>query len=489
MPDTQLSTGYGTGGTHSSARRSNADGGFEVAARLPLNRHHSFASSFPLVRVVRTSVVLIAALASLALIEVHHSATRLTSAAGGAVAPPPGTYHLDRSFAGGVIEFPGWEETLTTVVRPDGSVLVLLRDLDQSGALLASGVAHLRADGSLDPTFAASGPSPGIARTGAWGVLTVRADGRFLVGTRAFLANGEVDHAFGADGWVGYDSELPTALTGTAVFESSTGQLMVVNDEPVSLGGCAVVPIDETGHPQEPTFTWQLCHDAVALRLPDGVLLAIHSPWPGSGTQFVRLRPNGSLDTSYGGGTGFVVVEESGALSHLTAAALVEDDVLLAYGGILSSTVVRVDQAGRLDPSFAGGGSALVNGLVDSILVQDGVINLGIGYTYELRAGMPHHPAVTRWTSSGELDTTLNPGGHVAGWFDLVDAGVEDFAFRAFLTADGSDLLMGTGIVPVGTGKASEVVQRAILVGLAPGPASLVAAAGTPAERLGVLEP
>lgn len=123
-----------------------------------------------------------------------------------------------------------------------------------------------------------------------------------------------------------------------------------------------IVTRGENGHPSEEVFVpWDM------VQLPDGKLrLAVQVVPPGAASTDDDLAPgvlglnaDGTLDTGFGGGDGFVQVES--VVGRFTNVALDADGKLLAVGlrtdGTKQRVFARMDAAdGNLDTSFSGDG-------------------------------------------------------------------------------------------------------------------------------------
>jgi len=138
---------------------------------------------------------------------------------------------------------------------------------------------------------------------------------------------------------------------------------------------------------------------------------------PSGGLALVRYEPDGSVDPSFGTGTG-TVLTPGGSAEALTQQA---DGKLLAAGSLGGNTflVVRYDSNGHLDPEF-GAGTGIVfkplpgpgsSGRFSAILQQaDGkIIAVGTA-TGTATSGGQSRFAVVRYDTDGSLDPTFGGG-------------------------------------------------------------------------------
>ncbi|VXC14391.1 hypothetical protein [Massilia sp. 9I] len=155
--------------------------------------------------------------------------------------------------------------------------------------------------------------------------------------------------------------------------------------------------------------------------LANGKLLSVRMLQQGDGspaqTILARHNADGSVDTSFGGGTGRVVLPTSGVVSNAAPVELADGKIMLAIstpGSNFDFRVMRVNADGSPDSSFGDGGSTIVNihsgsDLPTEILVQpDGkVIVAGWGNA----SVAPFFMVATRLNTDGSLDTSFGTGG------------------------------------------------------------------------------
>jgi uncharacterized delta-60 repeat protein len=287
-------------------------------------------------------------------------------------------------------------------------------------------VARFNVDGSLDTTFGTGGmvvTDLGSASDAAIAV-SVRADGRIVVagstrtGSTAsttdfallrYNANGSLDTTFGTLGKVKTD-------LGTRVRDQASAMTL----------------------------------------MPDGRIVVVGwSMVGGFDAQFAaaRYNVNGTLDTSFGAGNGFVVRPYADGTSQAKSVAVLSDGSLILAGTRTNFDTFDGDFAamhllanGTLDTTFGVAGWASVN-LLGSGDVAESVLVLGDGRLMlvgQTSTGDQQDIALVRLTSDGQLDTSFIDG---AGFVVTDIAGGVDWASAALLQADGKIVVAGYGMV------------------------------------------
>ncbi len=156
---------------------------------------------------------------------------------------------------------------------------------------------------------------------------------------------------------------------------------------------------------------------------PDGKLVVAterrqyHEDQPASELDFalVRYNPDGTLDTSFGSGTGYVATPISPYDDVISAIAIQPDGKLVvggysAYPESTELALVRYNADGSLDAGFGAGGilaTAPSGGdkQVNALAIQsDGQVTLAGAYR---EASVSEHFALARFNADGSLDTTF----------------------------------------------------------------------------------
>jgi uncharacterized delta-60 repeat protein len=264
-----------------------------------------------------------------------------------------------------------------------------------------SGVVRYNADGSLDTTFNAAGPQPGVILThGNLFDLAILPDGRILVAGDAevkgnqvgllqrFTADGAPDPTFGTNG-------VATHNFGRATKRDSLRSIALQADgKIVGVGNINVL---------EQNWGWGVA----------------------------RFNPNGSVDKSFdkdGWLTTTVVANER---AYVAAVAVQSDGRIVAAGDVLmgaptysDAAVVRYLPSGALDTSFGGTGKVTVDfspefggdtqssdDVSDVALQADGRV-VFVGQCYD--AGPSTVGLIGRLNPDGTLDNTFGGDGRVA---------------------------------------------------------------------------
>ncbi|HVL52977.1 MAG TPA: hypothetical protein VM344_01800, partial [Vitreimonas sp.] len=278
-----------------------------------------------------------------------------------------------------------------------------IRQSDRRGV-----AASTQTTGQLDPTFA-SGGRVEVDGLGDWDEeyghgLEVMRDGRILrTGDRSpallsvmrFTTDGRLDLSFGTAGWAIVSA--PGSASGSAVIEQPDGRLL-------------------------------LCGSLWATT-PDRMIVA-------------RLQPDGALDTTFGGGTGYVTHSTNAdtADTWLTQCRQQRDGRILLVGYQDAATrddivVKRLLADGTTDTSY-GGGDGIVTVPTQSVTMYN-----FFGYGAELDseerlmiAGNQWNATtsstefvVMRFTNTGVLDTTYAGGDGIYSWdFSSLDDRAQD---------------------------------------------------------------
>jgi len=196
---------------------------------------------------------------------------------------------------------------------------------------------------------------------------------------------------------------------------------------------------------------------------PDGKILVAGS-WDGGASDFAiaRFNVDGTLDTTFGGGTKGAGSGQAnytfglptfGGAEFATGMAIQADGkiVVVGYTDTIGSTaavggkdfaVIRLDSNGTLDTSFSGDGKFTLDfgyddRASDVIIQNDGKIVV-VGTRNQGEQLNYVDFAVVRLTSTGVLDTTFNATG-----FNLTTFGFHDYATGVALQSTGKIILGG----------------------------------------------
>src|SRR5262249_51630170 len=264
---------------------------------------------------------------------------------------------LDKSFGGSgkVTTDLGslYDEAFDVLVQPDGKVVAIGQVGSSSGRSLA--LVRYNADGSLDTSFGGS--------TSKGKVITSISKGSFDIGlATALQADGRIVVAGVTEPKSAPVSDLfLTRYNGAGSLDSSFGSggkvtqhfgswISVTGD----FGNGVDLAIDAGTGPLDPNAG----KIVVEAQLSDGTAV-------GGGAAVVRYNRNGSLDSSFGGGAGYVPLRALGGTT--TAAVAVQpdgrivvagDDASALFGG-WDISLARLTVNAPLDASFGAGGIAV----------------------------------------------------------------------------------------------------------------------------------
>jgi uncharacterized delta-60 repeat protein len=371
---------------------------------------------------------------------------------------------------------PGSDSAATVFAQADGKLLAGSDNLGQTDFT----VVRLNADGSLDSGFGEGGRTrldvPGVAGRTAF-VMQGAQGGVIVGGTSApagsychcelalakFFSDGRVDPSFGTRGVTRVQSASWEDIETAAVVEQGDGKLVVAatswsynwDDNLVgsivlfrfdsagvidsSFGAANRVDFDESGTSGvllDPSGGGAGSVAHWLTQQADGKLIAVG--YVGSDMAVLRLTADGVLDPSFDG-DGIVILPAGTADAASSGwGVAVQTDGRIVVGGtvyhlcdtddptcvnLTDAVLLRLNPDGSLDSTFGSGGRVTfdaggINTKVAAagvVLEPSGAIVVGGSTTW---AGGPRYGFLTRFTSTGELDTTFGAGGTT-----LIDAG------------------------------------------------------------------
>ncbi|MCB0035867.1 MAG: hypothetical protein KDE51_17670, partial [Anaerolineales bacterium] len=353
------------------------------------------------------------------------------------------------------------------------------------------------ADGDLDSNFSDDGrvTEDFIANTkDAIYDIALQADGKIVaVGvTRAdgrsdqdfalvrYLADGTPDPSFSGDGYVRTDFDRITANSDTAkgVVIQSNGNIVVAGE--VWSGSdydIGVARYDSSGQ-LDPLFgnDGLVIFDSgvvdsvtdVALQ-SDGSIIVVgyvnNSP-NRADLLVVRFTSSVLLDTTFGGGDGYVTTDVED-FDHAYSVAIQNNDrivvsgMMSAFGGDSDFLVVRYTAAGTLDTTFSGDGLWALdlggNELANDVQIQSNGRIIGVGSS---SASGYSHLAIFRLTGSGGLDSTFSGDG-----VTVTDSGTQSFIGTSAIIQGDGHVMVG-GYAYVGTGAKRFALARYLTTGV-----------------------
>ncbi|CAE78065.1 delta-60 repeat domain-containing protein [Bdellovibrio bacteriovorus] len=328
------------------------------------------------------------------------------------------------------IEGDPYDAIACITLQPDGKVL--LGGASQSNDWGKTAVARLNLDGTLDSSFGSNGSTlayPLPNEYASFGNVHVLANGKIL-------ASGDVDGNFllaryNTDGTLdttfasGAGFVLTSLTAGTTESVSSMlvqpdGKIVLIGSEDNNIalarynpdgsldgsfgtGGTLLLDLGDVDRAHDGRY------------LSDGKLLI-------TGTtqnmfMLLRLNSNGTLDTTWGSGTGYLTTNFGGTNHvHVKMAILPDDRVILAGQVDSHFGVARYNADGSLDPSFGTAGSTLVTvagstaeDFHDLGVQSDGRILLVGGAVH----GALYKAIVLRLNTDGSIDSSFGTAGVV----------------------------------------------------------------------------
>ena len=198
---------------------------------------------------------------------------------------------------------------------------------------------------------------------------------------------------------------------------------------------------------------------------PDGKIVMVGGASDSASFAVVRYNTNGTVDTSFGNGTGFVTTAGATASfpairAYANAIALQTDGKIVAAGesyygnpanGIvdIALMVVRYNADGSLDSTFNYGSGIvnipfgnLHNAAAVAVAVQDDGKIVLAGFE-QASSASGNNWVVLRCNADGSLDTTFNVSGNRPGIIDTSLRGVSDVAWGLVLQSDRKIVVVG----------------------------------------------
>lgn len=161
-----------------------------------------------------------------------------------------------------------------------------------------------------------------------------------------------------------------------------------------------------------------------------------------NGAAIWKFTSTGVLDTSFGGGNGFVL---NATFSYANGVTVDENDNIYTAGNGGGIKVVKYDSNGNLDSSFSGDGSFEYDnpsgseGTTDIVLDSNGNVVI-TGY---LDSGADRDMLVMRLTPTGVLDTTFGSGQGYITHHNAASGNGNDIGSALALDSDGNILVIG----------------------------------------------
>ena len=306
-------------------------------------------------------------------------------------------------------------------VRADssGKYVIAFSGSDESGDSYV-GVARLTASGSLDSSFAGGTGFVSVnlgQNLGTASALTVDSTGRYVV---AGTFTTDIDLQ---------DDLLVVRFTATGVLDLTFGggDGMVTADVSMSVDRSVGVAMDNAGR----------------------IIVAGTTDNATSNYDYLlsRFTSDGILDTTFGGGTGFVVTDVDSTDDFASGLLLDASGNLLitgtAFDGARSRlALVRYTQAGNLDTTFGDGDGIVVDDLDAGDVSISGSAATDSAGRYLITGGADFELFVARYTLTGHRDTTFGDGDGIQN-SDLVESS-DDIADSISIDSSGRYIVAGT---------------------------------------------
>jgi uncharacterized delta-60 repeat protein len=279
-------------------------------------------------------------------------------------------------------------------------------------ALIIFGAANTKAaPGDLDPTFGSGGivitRGSNLIHLFAASATAIQSDGKIIVVGTGIIITQNYSHFTVAR--YNTDGSLDTSFGGTGIVITPVGNF----DSRAS---------------------------SVAIQ-SDGKIVAAGNSGSGGSFAIVRYNPNGSLDTSFGG-TGIVLTPLSFFENYAYAVAIQPDGKIVAAGtsdntGSYDFAIVRYNPNGSLDTSFGGGGIVFTQ--IENVSAAYAVAIQADGKIVAAGNSGNSHFAVVRYNPNGSLDTSFNGTGIVITSVDSYGGS----AYSVAIQADGKIVTAG----------------------------------------------
>jgi uncharacterized delta-60 repeat protein len=369
---------------------------------------------------------------------------------------------------------------------------------------------------SLDPTFGSAGiVSTAFGNYGAAARVVIQSDGRILTAGQTALGefalaryttSGALDTSFNGTGKVTTTPSGSCSGQARALALQADGKIVVAGTScpnftstrnftiyRYNTDGSLDTSFGSSGKATVNFYAGASEANAVAVQ---GSSIWV-AGYAGSGFALARLTSGGTLDYSFGGGTG-TVTSSVGTSSSFANSLIIQADGKPVLAGYASSSgtvfaLTRYTTSGALDTTFGTGGKVLTNvagtsagnsAIATSLAIQSDGNLVAAGYAKSTSAG-PYRFAVVRYTGTGDAiggDVAIDAnGGIIVGGYSSAGSyrqltlnrydsfGNQDVSFGPVATSVGSANAAVQGLAIQGDGKV-------IVAGYGNSPAAFVVA-------------
>ncbi len=164
-----------------------------------------------------------------------------------------------------------------------------------------------------------------------------------------------------------------------------------------------------------------------------------------TGAAIWKFTPTGALDTSFGGGNGYVL---NATFIYANGVTVDENDNIYTAGVGTGINVVKYDSNGNLDLSLSGDGVFVYNNPSGGGSANDIIIdaNGNVVITGYLDSGADRDMLVMRLTPTGVLDTTFGSGQGYITHHNAASGNGNDIGNALTIDSDGNILAIGTSV-------------------------------------------
>jgi uncharacterized delta-60 repeat protein len=342
---------------------------------------------------------------------------------------------LDPTFgSGGIVNLPTTTDSTARgiAVQPDEKVVIAGVSTTAKGAESIS-VQRLNPNGTLDTTFNRTG-SVTIAGSAYSVSMALQPDGKILIGGETSVKQGKTSVNESLVARLNTDGTLDTTFGSNGLWTSASPggtveDLAVLTDpaHPGTVTGIVgavwgssfeAIKLTPAGRPDQTFGSGGVASFANVSGHSTGVALdplsgKIYLAGWASGDigALAALTPSGALDTTFGGGAGYVLANSSDFNDVAVQTVSVNGQpvsrlIVAGQSSFGSGIVAAYTLGGALDTTFGNGGSFTLAGAgFNSLVVEaDGSIVVGGG-------GGNHEMLVGHLTASGMADTSFGPDG------------------------------------------------------------------------------
>jgi uncharacterized delta-60 repeat protein len=390
---------------------------------------------------------------------------------------------LDNTFAtGGIFTAPSSKSVENAVaIQSDGKIVVA--GIGVTNGAFADVLFRLNTDGTLDPTFGSGGvvsvsPPGSVEDNGFFGVA-IQSDGKIVAAAAALTTvqvvrvqpNGALDTSFG-NGGLTSSVFVPDGISSGGLALQGNGDILMVAG---ALNPSLMVRFTSTGKLDTffgtggqvnlqfggPTQVAVQANGKILVTSGEaGRLAKFAYPFAQAGS-VTRYYPNGILDTTFGA---------AGTAASVTSASalLVQGDGKIVVAGPITSKVnapqtandvgfgvVRFNPGGGLDGTFGKGGVAITDfgssandsGAFAVALQSNGdIVATGAAGNLSQATFTNSSFGLSRYTSTGQLDTTFGVGGIT---ITTIASGQISWVDAMAIQSDGKIVVAGTSIFDI----------------------------------------